>query len=126
MKKTKIKNSSFSIPSRLKSFQFAFAGILVLFREEHNAWIHLLATFITVTGGFYFNISRYEWIALFFAIGIVFVAEIVNTSIENLSDVVSPERSDSIKKVKDLAAAAVLFSAIIAMLIGALIFIPKF
>ena len=116
----------FAIGARLRSFRYAVAGLITLFREEHNSWIHLLAAVIVISAGFYFNVSSYEWVAIIFAIGSVFVTEIINTSIENLSDVISPEKSESIKKVKDLAAAAVLISAIIALIVAAVIFIPKF
>lgn len=116
----------FSIRKRISSFRFAYKGLTTLLREEHNSRIHLLATLIVVVTGLYLGISNYEWIAIVFAIGLVFVTEIINTSIENLSDSFASERSESIKKVKDLAAAAVLLSAIVALLVAALIFIPKF
>lgn len=121
-----VKRKKFSISARLKSFRYAFNGLVTLFREEHNSRIHLLASGVVVLAGFYFNISPFEWLAITFAIGFVFVTEIINSSIENLSDVVSPERSEAIKKVKDLAAAAVLFSAFVALVVAAVIFVPRF
>ena len=66
-----------------------------------------------------------EWVAVAFAIGLVFSGEIFNSAIEDLSDVVCPERDDRIKKVKDLAAAAVLVNAITALAVGLLVFLPK-
>ena len=72
-----------------------------------------------------FKISKHEWIAVILSIGLVFVAEIINTSIENLSDFVSPGENEQIKKIKDISAAGVLIAAIIAFTIGMIIFLPK-
>jgi len=115
----------FKIGDRLKSFKFAFNGIRILFVNEHNAWLHLAATVLVIITGIAFKISILEWAAVFIAIGLVFTAEAINTSIEKLSDFVSPERRSSIKEVKDLASAGVLISAITALLIGLIVFIPK-
>ncbi|ASS48696.1 MAG: diacylglycerol kinase [Candidatus Fluviicola riflensis] len=115
----------FSSAKRFGSFIYAFNGLRILLREEHNSWIHIAAAVIAVVLGFIFQISGYEWIAIIFAIGLVIALEIVNSAIENLSDFVSPERHDSIKKIKDLAAAAVLIGAITALAVGLIIFIPK-
>lgn len=116
---------AFSISSRMNSFKHAFNGVALFFKEEHNAWIHLFFAVLAVFLGFYLNISRDEWIAIIFAIGFVFVAEIINTAIENLSDVVTKEKNESIKRIKDIAAAGVLISALTSFFIGAFIFIPK-
>lgn len=121
MKKKKI----ISISKLLKSFKYAFNGLRILFLGEQNARIHFAISICVIIAGFVFTISLYEWIALFFAIGLVFSLEIINTSIEELSDIVSPERNEKIKKTKDLAAAGVLISAICAAIIGLIIFIPK-
>ncbi|HHB78474.1 MAG TPA: diacylglycerol kinase family protein [Saprospiraceae bacterium] len=115
----------FSFRDRIKSFSFAFAGLKSLFAEEHNAYLHLAASFGVVLMGFYWRISAVEWMAIIFCIGIVFSMEIINSSIEALADHVTPEKHKAIKKVKDLAAAAVLVSAIMSLVIGLLIFIPK-
>ena len=120
-----MKQEKFSIAKRLKSFTYAFNGLRVLLKEEHNSLIHLLATVCVVVAGFAFDISSLEWVAVVFAIGLVFGGEIFNSAIEDLADVVCPERDERIKKVKDLSAAAVLVSAITALIIGLIIFIPK-
>ncbi len=120
-----MKSEKFSITERFKSFVYAFNGIKLFFKEEHNARIHLFAAIIAIGLGVFFKISSLEWIALFFAIGFVLTAEILNTSIENMADFVSSERHHSIKKIKDLAAGAVLISSIIAFAIGLIVFIPK-
>ncbi len=118
-------NQKFSISQRLKSFTYAFSGLKILFKEEHNFRIHLAAAIIVVIGGFLSNISTVEWIAIVIAIGFVFTTEIINTSIENIADFISPAKHEKIKKIKDLAAAGVLVSAITAVIIGVIIFLPK-
>ena len=120
-----MKEEKFSIAKRLKSFTYAFAGLKVLFKEEHNAWIHLFATVCVIAAGILFKISLLEWVAVAFAIGLVFSFEIMNTSVENIADFICPERDDRIKRIKDLAAAAVLVSAITAAVVGLLVFVPK-
>jgi diacylglycerol kinase len=120
-----MKNEPFSIAKRLKSFVFAFNGFKILIKEEHNARIHAIATLFAVGLGIWFRISISEWIAIIFAIGFVFAMEILNSAIENLADFVTTEKHEAIKKVKDLAASAVLISAICALIVGAIIFIPK-
>ena len=115
----------FSISQRLKSFKYAFAGLRTLFLEEHNARIHLLGAVIAIVLGFVLKISPSEWIALVIVMGLVFICELFNTSLEALADFVSPGKHPQIKKVKDLAAAAVFISALAALLTGIIIFIPK-
>lgn len=120
-----MKQQKFSIKKRLISFKFAFNGLKILFKEEHNARIHLFATFCVITAGFIFDVSAHEWIAIIFAVGMVITLEIINSSIENIADFISPEKHDKIKKIKDLAAAGVLMSAVTALIIGLIIFIPE-
>lgn len=124
-RRIEMKQQIFSIKKRLKSFKFAFNGLGILWKEEHNSRIHFLASICALIAGFVFRISAFEWIAIIFAIGLVFALELINSSIEKLADFVSPNKHDKIKKVKDLSAAAVLISAVTALIIGMLIFIPK-
>lgn len=105
---------------------FAFNGILILIREEHNARIHLLVLAAVIAAGLFFKISQSEWMAIVIASGMVLALEAVNAAIENLADFISPGKHHLIKKVKDLAAAAVLIAAIAASIIGLLIFLPEF
>ena len=119
------KQEKFSIAKRLKSFTYAFNGLRILFREEHNSRIHLFATVCVIVAGVLLKLSILEWVAIAFAVGLVFSGEIFNSSIEDLADVVCPERDNRIKKVKDMAAAAVLVNAIAAATIGLLVFLPK-
>lgn len=115
----------FSLSERVRSFKYAFAGLKTLFLEEHNARIHAAAAVVATILGFVLDISPNEWIALVIVIGAVFVCELFNTSLEALADFASPEKHPQIKKVKDLAAAAVLMSALSALITGAIIFLPK-
>ncbi len=115
----------FSLIKRIKSFGFAFHGLKILFKEEHNARIHLIATVCVVIAGITFKVSALEWIALVLAIGLVLSLEILNSAIENMADFISLQKHDAIKKIKDLAAAAVLIAAAAALVVGLIVFIPK-
>ncbi len=95
-----------------------------MLRDQHNAWIHALATVIVVTGGFVFGIARLEWVALVFAITLVWIAEALNTALEYLCDVASPDFHPLVKKSKDVAAGGVLLAAVGAATVGLIIFVP--
>ena len=110
--------------SQLKSFAVAFHGLKVVFLNERNFRFHLLIGILVIIAGFFFQVTVYEWIALLLMIAIVLCAEVLNTSIEYLCDFVSPEYHPSIKKIKDVAAAAVLLCAIISIIVGCIIFFP--
>lgn len=120
-----MKNERFSILKRVKSFGYAFAGLKTLFKSEHNAWIHTVAALLAVGFGFLFRISPHEWLAVLIVIGMVFAAEIFNTSLERTADFMKEEQDDRIRDIKDLSAAAVLVCAITALLVGLVIFLPK-
>jgi len=114
----------FSIKARLKSFVYAFRGLLVALKEEHNFRIHLVAAVLVIIAGFWLQISRTDWLWLTLAIGLVLVAEIFNTAIERLVDLKQPEQDPKAGKTKDLAAGAVLLAAITSAIIGGLVFWP--
>jgi diacylglycerol kinase len=120
-----MKNKAFSISKRLKSFVFAFNGLKILFSEEHNARLHLIAAILVISASIFYKLNTYEWIAVIFSIGIVFIAEIFNTAIENIADFLTTEKNEKIKIIKDLSAAAVLISALTSFTIGLIIFLPK-
>ena len=111
--------------NRISSFRNALSGISIFFRSQTNAKIELVAAIIVVLFGFYFKVSFSEWSLLIIAISIVLIAEIFNSSIEALSDVVSPDHDERIKKIKDMAAGGVLLAACGSALVAALVFIPK-
>jgi len=114
----------FSVASRLKSFRWAFRGFRTLLASQHNARIHLLATVCVCGLGLLIGISRLEWVAIVVAIVMVWMAEALNTGFEFLCDVASPEFHPLIQKAKDVAAAAVLLSAVGAAVIGLIVFVP--
>jgi diacylglycerol kinase len=109
---------------RLKSFGFAFKGLQTLLKDEPNARIHLISTVVIIVSGVYFGISKNDWLWLCVAISLVWVIEALNTAVENICDLISTEFHPKIKKAKDVAAAAVLVSAILSIVIGLYIFTP--
>jgi len=118
-------SGKYSIRMRLRSFKFALRGFSSLILNEHNSRIHLFAAVIVIVFGFILKVSLIEWCLLILAIGLVFLAELLNSSLEAVSDVVQPEWDEKIMKAKDYAAAGVLVAAIISVFIGGLIFIPR-
>lgn len=110
---------------RLQSFGYAFKGVAILLRTQPNARIHLLAALMAVVLAYLLECSNTEWAILLLTIGSVFTAEAFNTALEFLTDLVSPEYHELAGKTKDMAAAAVLFSAIIALGVAIFIFLPK-
>ena len=120
-----MKTKKFSVGKRLKSFGYAFNGLKVMLKEEHNARIHFVAAVLSILLGWGLDISLMEWVVLVIVIGAVFASELFNSALENLADHLSPGKSDSIKKVKDLAAAAVLVCAMVSVVVACLIFLPK-
>ncbi|GGB14136.1 diacylglycerol kinase family protein [Puia dinghuensis] len=121
-----MQQEKFSVLSRIKSFSHAIAGIRQFILHEHNARIHLVATIGVITAGWLFQVTRLEAAALAAVTGLVWVAEIINTCIERLADLITRERRPEIKIIKDLAAGAVLTAAAIAVVAALFIFIPKF
>ena len=107
------------------SFRYAMSGIAYFFRTQMNARIHLVALFLVIILGFLLHVSLSEWLWLTVVSGLVFTAEAFNTSIEILVDLVSPEWNQKAGKIKDVAAGAVLITAVAAVIIASLIFIPK-
>lgn len=108
-----------------RSFVFAFRGIGTLLRTQTNARLHLVATVVVVGAGFGFEIARAEWLAIVGAIGLVWMAEGVNTAIEAVVDLASSEQHPLAARAKDVAAGAVLLAAIAAAVIGLLVFGPR-
>lgn len=115
----------FSIISRMKSFQFAFSGLVRLMYTEHNAWLHALATAIVIFLGCWKQVSSTEWVALVIVIGLVWIAELFNTCVEKMMDLLWPQPDDRVRAIKDMAAAAVLIAALVALATGLIIFLPR-
>ena len=118
-------NKPFTLKSRFKSFKFAFQGIREVVATQHNIWIHLILAILTISLGFIFNIKATEWIAIVISIGIVFAAEIFNSALEYVVDMISPDYHEKGGKIKDLAAAAVFITALAAAIVGIIIFLPE-
>ncbi|MBC8488665.1 MAG: diacylglycerol kinase family protein [Bacteroidetes bacterium] len=119
------KHKKFSVKKRLLSFKYAFRGIGFMIQTQHNARIHLIATIIVIFLGVTLKVSLTEWCLLIFAIGIVLSSELFNTSIEFLTDLLSPEYQKRAGMVKDIAAGAMLISAITSAIIGLIVFLPR-
>lgn len=115
----------FSIIERAKSFSYAFRGIQIIIKTQHNFWVQLISSLLIVIIGFYFNISAIEWMLLVLSIGLVLMAEAFNTAFEFDIDLTSPTYHPYARDIKDVAAGAVLISTVMASIIGLIIFLPK-
>lgn len=118
--------NSLTFTGRVRSFKYAFRGLKVMIVSQHNAWIHAVATIAVVMVSFYFHLTRAEWCWIILAIISVWTAEAFNTAFEFLTDVASPEFHPLAEKAKDVAAGAVLITAMGSVLIGLVVFGPHF
>jgi diacylglycerol kinase (ATP) len=114
----------FSIAARVRSFGYAFHGVALLLRSQHNAWIHATATLLVCALGGLLGVSRGDWLWLAAAIAAVWGAEALNSAIESLADAVHPAPHPLVGRAKDLAAAAVLIVSLGAATIGLLVLGP--
>lgn len=110
---------------RLNSFRYALHGLRSAWRSEANLRIHCIAALLIAVAGFAFHLQPWEWVAIIGCSVVVITAELFNTCLEKLIDHLHPSRHRKIKHIKDMAAAAVLLTAISAVIIGSLIFLPK-
>jgi diacylglycerol kinase (ATP) len=117
-------HASFTIAARLRSIRYAGRGLLFLLGSEHNAWLHFAATSAVIGAGLALKIGSVDWRWIAAAILWVWSVEALNTAIERICNLVSPEPDERIRVVKDVAAGAVLVSAAGAALIGAFTFLP--
>ncbi len=111
--------------SLLKSFQFALDGLREAVTKGRNFRIQISLGLLAIFLGLVFKISGLEWLHLILIITLVLILELINTSLEAIVDLVSPEIQDKAKVAKDVAAATVLIASIASVFIGAIIFIPK-
>jgi len=114
------------IVSRFQSFGHAFRGLWYVMRTQRNAWIHFVAATIVFVVAFWLGVPPHGWAVLILTIAMVFTAEFINTAIEAVVDLASPEKHPLAKVGKDVGAAAVLISALAAVLVGLLILGPPF
>lgn len=113
------------ISGRIKSITFALKGLYLLVTTEHSIMAQLLLSAVMCMVGFYMEISTIEWMFQIFAIGLVLTAESLNTAIEAICDYLQPNYDKKIGFIKDIAAGAVTFAALTAIIIGAIIYLPK-
>ena len=109
----------------LKSFKYAFDGIYTGIKEEQNMKIHITIMILVIIFGIILKISKAEWIIFIILFGLVISMELINTAIENTVDLITKEKNEQAKIAKDVAAGAVLVSAIASAIIGLIIFVPK-
>lgn len=110
----------------VNSFKYAIEGFISSFKTERNMKIHVLAMIIVVILGMYLNLSLIEWCFIAISVALVIGAELFNTAIETIVDMISPQKNPKAKLAKDISAAAVLAFAIGSAIIGLIIFVPKF
>ena len=119
------KDSSF-IKGRLKSVVYAFKGAYKLLSTEHSVMIQFSLGILVTVAGFYFDISKNEWLIQTLCIGLVLSIEGLNTAVEKVADFVHPDYHEKIGFIKDIAAGAVFFAALTAIAVGMIIYVPYF
>jgi diacylglycerol kinase (ATP) len=112
-------------PSLLKSFNWAFNGIVFALRHERNMWIHFAIAGLVLVGALFFALTRLEVIALLVAISFVLITEMLNTAVEHIVDLITDEHDPRAKVAKDVAAGAVLIAAVNAVAVAYLVFYDK-
>lgn len=110
----------------LNSFRYAFNGLIDTYRTEQSVWIYIPVALIVIIMGVLFKISTYEWIAVILILGIILSLELINTALEAVVDLVTKKYAPLAKKAKDTVSAAVLIFAITSVIVGLIIFLPKF
>ncbi|MEW6502765.1 MAG: diacylglycerol kinase family protein [Chloroflexota bacterium] len=114
------------IAGRRPAFGHAFQGLKYVLLTQLNARIHLVATILVIISALLFRLDTLEWAILIIAIGLVWITEIINTALEALVDLVTPQYHPLAKVAKDTGAAAVLMASCVAMLLGLIVFLPHF
>lgn len=114
----------FEFTGRIRSFKYAGKGVLLTLRSQHNAWIHAVATVAVAAASVIFQITRVEWCLIILACAAVWTAEALNTAFEFLADATTKDFHPVIGQAKDVAAGAVLITAIAATAVGGVIFVP--
>lgn len=117
-------NRPFSVMERIASIKCAGRGVLLMLRSQHNAWIHTVATVAVIMIGLALGITRLEWCLIVLACAAVWTAETLNTAFEYLADATNKEFHPVIGQAKDMAAGAVLITALGAVITGVLVLVP--
>src|SRR6185436_1391991 len=105
-----------------QSFEYAFSGLRLIFKTDHNIWLHFIATVVVIALAIVVKVSLVEAAFLAIAVGLVWVTELTNTCLEKMMDFVSKERHPDIKFIKDVSAGAVLVASATALVIGCIVF----
>lgn len=113
------------LTGRLKSISYAFKGALKLITTEHSIMVQFVIGILLTIAGFYFGITTTEWLFQTMAIGLVMSIEGLNTAVEKVADFIHPNYHERIGFIKDVAAGAVFFAAITAIIIGLIIYMPR-
>lgn len=108
----------------LKSFRYALKGLKKTLKEEQNLQIQSVIALAVISLAFIFRVKRLEWIVIIFMIGLVILMELANSAVERIADVLKPRINSYVKEIKDISAAAVMISSIIAVIVGLIIFWP--
>lgn len=111
--------------SIFESFAFAFDGLGEVFSREPNFKIHIIIATAALILAWILKLSGVEWLILLFTIASVLILELINTAIEELVDIISPETNEKAKVIKDVSAASVLIAAVVSIIIGLVLFLPK-
>ena len=108
-----------------KSFSFAFEGLKTAFRQETNFKVHTVIALIAIVMAVFLQFNHLEWSILLLTIALVVILELVNTSLEAIVNLVEPDIKEQAKIAKDVSAAAVMIAAVVSIIVGLLLFIPK-
>lgn len=108
-----------------KSFKYAISGLIYVFKEEQNFRVHTITAVTVVILGFILKISFFEWIALIICIALVLMAELINTIFERIVDILKPRLHPYAERIKDMMAGIVIVAAVLSLILGLLIFLPK-
>ncbi len=111
--------------SKTKSFSYAIEGIKEAFKKEPNLRTHFLIAFLVILVALLLGFSIIEWAVLIITIFFVLTLELLNTAVESIVDLISPEIKSEAKVAKDVSAAVVLFASVLSVIIGAILFLPK-
>ena len=114
------------LQKKLSSFKFAFNGLVIALKEEFNFRVHVVLAALAIFLGVYFDLNTSEWLFVVAAIGLVITAELFNTALEELCDMLNPIHDPHVAKIKDLSASAVLTASFAALIIGLTVFLPHF
>ena len=115
---------SFTIMGRIRSVRYAIQGLATMLKSQHNAWLHALATVLVFATGFFFGLNTSEWCWIVLSVVSVWIAEALNTALEFLADIACSTEHPVVEKAKDVAAGAVLISALGSVIIGILVLGP--